>query len=118
MAEQTGPKIQRREKWVELPDEYKGFEVKIWVNAPTKLWTAIGNAARDEAAAQDAAQKIVIEHNGWLDFDGTPYPQPGTLEFWEDIPTELAGLIFALIQHEMGNLPNSIATQRRRSKRG
>lgn len=116
MVTATGPQIQRREKWVDLPEEYAGFKIKVWVNAPTRLWSAIGQAANsgDEGAAQDAAQKIVLEHNGWLDFDGEPYPPANTSEFWAAIPTELAGVVFALVQYEMGNLPNSIAARKRR----
>jgi hypothetical protein len=114
----TAPQIQRREKWVDLPEEYEGFKIKIWVNAPTRLWAAIGRAGDNEEAAQDAAQKIVMEHNGWLDYDGEPFPAANTKEFWEAIPTELAGVIFALVQYEMGNLPNSIATRKRSSRRG
>ncbi len=112
----SGPRIQRREAWVELPNEYEGFKFKIWVNAPTKLWLDIGSG--DEVVAAAAAQKLVLDTNGWLDFDGQPYPPPSNPAFWEEIPTELAGCVFAAAQKEMGRLPNLIAPQRRRSKSG
>ncbi len=111
------PQIQRRETWLELPaTEYPDFRIKIWANAPTKLWLEIGSG--NEKRAQVAAQKLVIEHNGWLDFDGNEYPPPSETAFWEDIPTELAACIFALAQGEMQKLPNSLMPRNPRSRRG
>lgn len=119
MAEMNGataPKIQRRERWVELPDEYEGFKFRVWVNAPTKLWTAIGRAGEggNEEQVVDALKQIVLEHNGWLDFDGQPYPPANTSEFWEEVPTELAACVIAATQAEQTKLPNSLAPKRRR----
>ena len=111
-----GPRIQRRETWIDLPEEYAGFRVKIWVNSPSKLWADLGSG--DEERAQAAAEKLVLEHNGWLDFDGDPYPPPSLPEFWDEIPTELAACVLAAAQAEIQKLPNSIAPRRRRSKRG
>lgn len=112
----TGPQIQRREKWIDLPDEYAGFRLKIWVNAPTKLWMAVNSASNggSESEAQKAIEKIVLEHNGWRDFDGRPYPPPTSAEFWQEIPTELAACILVATQVEMSNLPNSMAPRKRR----
>ena len=112
----NAPQIQRREKWVDLPDEYPGFRVRIWVNSPTRLWADLGSG--DEQAGQKAAKKLVLEHNGWLDFDGNPYPPPSETAFWEEIPTELAACIMAVAQAEIQKLPNSIMPRRRRSRRG
>lgn len=121
MADDTqaaqGPQIQRRERWLELPDEYEGFRIKIWLNAPTKLWMALMDS-QDEKAAQAAAERLVLEHNGWLDFDGNPYPPPSDAAFWEEIPTELAAAVLALAQVAMQDLPNSLAPTKRRSRRG
>ena len=111
-----GPQIKRRLVWVALPDEYEGFEAQIWVNAPTKIWQALGSG--DEVAALEAMQKIMVGHNGWLDFDGEPYPPADDAALWEEIPTELAACVLAAAQAEMQNLPNSIATKNRRSRRG
>lgn len=112
----TGPKIQRREKWVDLPNEYEGFKFRVWVNAPTKLWVAVGKAGEEdgETQAQEALKQIVLEHNGWLDFDGNPFPPATSTEFWEEIPTELAACILAATQAEQSKLPNSLAPKRRR----
>lgn len=111
----TGPRIQRREKWLELPDEYSGFKVKIWLNAPTKYWTALGS--EDDREALDGMQQIVLEHNGWLDFDGEPYPPASDPALWEEVPTELAATVLAAAQAAMTDLPNSLRPTRRRSRR-
>ena len=115
---QKGPQIRRREAWVDLPEEYEGFRFKVWLNAPSRLWVDIGSAGDDEDTAQSALRQIVLEHNGWLDFDGQPYPQPDKAVFWEDIPTELAACMLIATQQEMGKLPNSLAPTKRRSRRG
>lgn len=112
----VGPQIKRREKWVELPAEYEGFKFRVWVNAPTKLWNDL--QSEDDQAALEAMKKLVLEHNGWLDFDGEPYPPAGETKFWEAIPTELAACILVATQTEMQKLPNSIAPPRRRLRRG
>lgn len=114
--EGKGPQIRRRETWVPLPGEYEGFEVRVWVNAPTRLWNQLSEG--DEQDALDALQEIVLEHNGWRDFEGEPYPPAGEPAFWEEIPTELAAVVLAAAQAEIQRLPNSMAPQRRRSRRG
>ena len=130
----SGPQVKRRTAWVELPDAYEGFEVEVWVNAPTKLWMELQApndidpdlsddeqaeiAKRNEAKRQSAASKMVLAHNGWRDFDGKEYPPPSEPAFWEEIPTEMAACIFALANREMQTLPNSLAPKRRRSRRG
>ncbi len=112
----SGPQIQRRVKWVDLPEEYAGFQAQVWVNAPTRLWTELNSG--EEEKALGAAQKLVLAHNGWLDFDGVPYPAPSAVEFWNEIPTELAACVLAAIQAEVQKLPNSMVPKPRRSKRG
>lgn len=111
-----GPQVKRREVWVELPAEYEGFRFRVWVNAPSKVWNEL--TGPDEKQSLEALQQLVLEHNGWLDFDGQPYPPAGEKKFWEEIPTELAACMLVATQVEMQKLPNSIAPQRRRSKRG
>ena len=111
-----GPRIKRREAWVELPDDYEGFKFRVWVNAPTRIWNDLN--AGTEALALEALQQLVLEHNGWLDFDGEPYSPAGEAAFWEEIPTELAACMLVATQVEMQKLPNSMAPPRRRSRRG
>lgn len=112
---QPALQIQRREAWAELPEEYAGFEVRVWINAPAKLWSALTGEDDDTMAA---LKQLVLAHNGWLDFDGEPYPPASDEVFWEEIPTELAACILVATQQEMQKLPNSMAPQRRRSRRG
>ncbi len=108
----TGPVIPRREAWLDVP-EYPGFRVKLWLNYPRRLREDINS--RDEARISAAARQIVLEHNGWVDFDGLPYPPANTEEFWAEIPTELATVLMYLALEEVGAiLPKSLAQSRRR----
>lgn len=111
-----GPQVKRREAWVDLPAEYEGFKFRVWLNAPTRIWAEL--TGENEAQSLEALRSLVLEHNSWLDFDGQPYPPANEAKFWEDIPTELAACMLVATQVEMQKLPNSIAPQRRRSKRG
>ena len=111
-----GPQIKRREAWVELPDEYEGFRVRVWVNAPAKLWGELD--ADDEAATRGALSQLILEHNGWLDFEGQPFSPASDPAFWDEIPTELAACLIMAAQAEMRKLPNSLAPTNRRSRSG
>ncbi len=111
-ANGAAPRIKRREAWVELPDEYEGFKFLVWVNAPTKLWQELGSG--DEARGLEAMRKLMLDHNGWLDFDGEPYPPASEPAFWEEIPTELAACMLVAAQVEMQKLPKSLAPKNRR----
>jgi hypothetical protein len=113
-----GPRIPRRETWVELPTEYPDFKFKMWVNAPQRLWNDIRDVDQDLSRALAALKQIILEHNGWLDFDESPYPPATEDAFWDAIPTELAGTIIAACNAEMTKLPNSLAPKRRSSRRG
>lgn len=118
MEVKQAPQIKRREVWVPLPQEYEGLKFKLWVNAPTKLWNVLLALNSNSDEIQDALLQIVLEHNGWLDFEGKPYPPADDPDFWNEIPTELAACIVTASQAEIQKLPNSIAPQRRRLKRG
>lgn len=111
-----GPQIRRRETWIVLPGEYEGFSFRVWVNAPGKLWADINSG--NEKKAVEALQQVVLEHNGWLDFDSNLYPPADTPEFWQAIPTELAACVLVSTQTEMQKVPNSLAPMSRRSKSG
>lgn len=132
----VGPRLPRREVWVDLPEEYPGFKFKMWVNAPQRVWNTIASAAKvsplvddatpeqivahaaaaaaTTAAVTAALQKIVLEHNGWLDDEGQPFPPASDAAFWEAIPTELGGVVMASAQLAMGDLPNSLPPRKRR----
>lgn len=115
----TGPRVQRREAWVDLPDAYAGFRARIWVNAPGRILNDLLTNGDDEEAikekrAQKAASQVVLEHNGWLDFDGNPYPPASDPEFWDAIPLELTTTLLFVIRLEMNKLPNSLIPKKRR----
>lgn len=112
----VGPQVKRREAWVELPGDYAGFKFRLWVNAPTRIWNDLDST--DDKVVLAALEQLILEHNGWRDFDGEPYPPAIESAFWEAIPTELAACMIVASQGEIQKLPNSIAPQRRRSRRG
>lgn len=112
----SGPRIQRREGWVDLPAEYPGFKFRMWINAPQQLWLDVWSS--DGVRAEAALSQIVLEHNGWLDFDGKPYPQLPDPVFWVQAPTELVSLMLIVAQNEIAKLPNSQAPKSRRFGRG
>lgn len=111
-APPQAPRIARRETWVQLPNEYAGFRFRLWVNAPQRLWNDVGSG--DQARASQALTQLVTEHNGWLDYDGAPYPPASDPALWDTAPTELAAVVIATASQEMMRLPNSLAPKRRR----
>lgn len=113
----TGPQIPKRLVWVDLPEEYPGFRIQVWVNAPVKLWNPVNNPGSNQQI-EDALRKICLEHNDWLDFDGQAYAQPTETEFWRDIPTELAASIIEVAREASRQLPNSLALKRRKLQSG
>jgi hypothetical protein len=108
----AGPRLPRRESWLELPDEYAGFRVKVWVNYPRRL--------NDELTSQDAPRvtaalrQIVLEHNDWLDFEGKPLAPAASDEFWRDVPDELAATVLMLLMGQVGKLAASVMPTRAR----
>jgi hypothetical protein len=106
-----GPRVKRREEWVELPEPYAGFRFRLHVNASTRTWMRVA-AGGDDAEA--ALRSLVLEHNGWCDEDGVPYPPASEAAFWEAIPTELAALVLKASQIEMGRLGEALGASRGR----
>ena len=102
------PRMPRREAWIDLPEEYAGFKVKVWVNPPAKLWAAVFSVGDNKQAAEEALRDIVLEHNGWMDTFGVALPPADTKEFWEEIPDELAAVIMTTAQLKIRELPNSL----------
>lgn len=72
----------------------------------------------DRKAAEDrridALGRIVVEHNGWLDDEGKPYPPASDPTFWEVIPDELAAAILVIIRQENSRLPSQMIRSGRR----
>lgn len=108
----TGPRITRRETWVDIGKEYEGFKAKLWVNYPRGLIDDL-NQNEDADIRKRALGKMVVEHNGWLDYDGTPFPPASEPAFWDAIPDELAAMLIALVNREAGKLAYALATQPR-----
>jgi hypothetical protein len=107
-----GPRVRRREEWVALPEPYQGFRFRLHVNASTRTWMRVA-AGGDDAEA--ALRSLVLEHNGWCDEEGAPYPPATEAAFWEEIPTELAALVLKASQVEMGKLGSSLGPSGLRS---
>ncbi len=108
-----GPRVPRRESgWVPLPDAYAGFEFRFWINAPQRLWNDVSSG--DDALGKAALAQLVLEHNGWVDEAGVPFPPPADPNFWELIPTELLAVLLVVSQAEMMKLPKSLAPVTRR----
>jgi hypothetical protein len=107
-----GPRVRRREEWVELPEPYAGFRFRLHVNASTRTWMRVAQGGDD---AEAALRSLVLEHNGWCDEDGVPYPPASEAAFWAEIPTELAALVLKASQVEMGKLGSSLGSSGLRS---
>lgn len=109
------PRIPRRDIWQDVP-EYPGFRIKVWCNAPHRLFAELRSG--DNGRIAEALTQLACEHNGWLDYDGAPYPPAHTVEFWLAIPTELASTLIQVAQAAASELPNSLARMRGASARG
>lgn len=65
------------------------------------------------AAAQErrlsALRQIVVKHNDWVMWNGTPYPPADSDDFWRAIPDELAAAIIVIMRKEANRLPSGLA---------
>jgi hypothetical protein len=102
----TGPRARKRVEWVEIDDPaYEGFKFRMWINYPQEYDDKIRpNASEDEI--REVLNQIFLEHNGWCDFDGNPYPPASDPLFWKKIPNELGGAIVTVIRLEGTKLSN------------
>ena len=112
----------RKSTWMEMPDEYAGMKVRVWVNYPNDFDNQM--SSKDSKIIRDAAKQIFLEHNGWVTPEEyelaqkenrtpRPMPQPTTDEFWELVPNELAGALLLLLNRETLKLPNSLMKKNR-----
>lgn len=116
-----------------MPGEYgdNGFRLKVWSNYPHGLANDISGGDEERQAA--ALSQIILEHNGWCDEAGAPYPllapapmaaregddqfedaRSAFLRFWDAIPQELALAISTAIGVEVSRLMTSVRERRRR----
>jgi hypothetical protein len=103
----AGPRAPRREVEVAI-DGYEGFTAWIWANYPRRILTAL-RATTDEQALFALLRQLVIEHNGWRDADGEPYPPADDPAFYDAVPYELAVLLVHAINAAPGVYPQSLA---------
>ena len=96
-------------------EDARAEALRVWVEEITR-WTR-----EREAAMREALGRVVLEHNGWRDYDppvgtGLVLPQPQSPDFWEAIPQELMDAVLALRQERVQALPLAIrnSTPRRR----
>lgn len=110
----AGPRELPKVEWVDLPEdtEYAGFKVRAWLNYPQRFDKDMASGDADRAAK--AAAQILLEHNGWIDQDGTEYPPGGTVEFWDALSNRLAFLIFASMRGKAMSTPPSLDPRKRR----
>jgi hypothetical protein len=106
----AGLRIPRREVWADLPEEYAGFRVKLWINYPRRLQDDLRSGDTERVSA--ALSQLVLEHNGWQDEDGTPLPPTTDPTFWQAIPDELAAVVIITVNREAQRLPNSLASRK------
>jgi hypothetical protein len=113
----------KKTAWMDMPDDYSGMKIRVWVNYPNDFDQEI--SSRDPDKLRNIVKQIFLEHNGWVTPDEVeaaarenrtprPMPQPTTDEFWQLIPNELAGAVLLLLNRETMKLPNSLI-QRYRS---
>lgn len=135
----NGYQFSRRFEWVNLDEQvYPGMQFKMWVNFPKKLDIDMSSGEVDRVA--NALATIVVEHNGWRDFDNNLYAQPNVYTertvfeeddqgnktsrivqdypFWDEIPDEIAQLIIVQLHIAVQKLPNSAIQSYRNSIRG
>jgi hypothetical protein len=97
----------RVERWVSL-EGLPDFQIRAWLNHPWRLRQDLisGDAKRFHAAFR----QVVLEHNGWLDGAGEPYPsvEADPAAFWNALSTPLARTMLRSIYTEanaLGNFP-------------
>jgi hypothetical protein len=98
----AGPRAPRIFRWCDVPD-YEGFQYRAHLNFPQRLLLDIQSGEEERARA--ALRAIIVEHNGWCDSDGEPYPPADAENFWEQIPTHLAVRVIRSLQAEIQDSP-------------
>lgn len=80
--------------------------MRLWTNYPPGLAAEMYSGDTERTLA--ALLQVVLEHNGWLDHEGKPYPPATTRSFWDAIPNELFRLILLAIDVAPGLLAGSL----------
>ena len=101
----AGPQIPQLFEWVDIyPDLYPGFKLKVWANHPHVLMEQVWSG--EGTKSFEALKLLAPEHNGWRDWEGNPMPPADTVEFWNDMPTQLFRLCIQAIEDARHVLPN------------
>ena len=102
--------------WVregDLADELEPLTVDTASEAEVAAAQAIV-VARHETELLRAFQMLVVSHNGWLNFDGEPFPPPNQKSFFDEIPSELLACMLVALQDAEKKLPGSLRQKKRR----
>jgi len=92
--------------------EYPGHQARCWINFPQHLLNDVQSGEQTRAVA--ALSRIVLEHNGWCDEDGAPYPSAAEAEaFWQAIPTHQAACLLRALVERAAKSPLAPARPRR-----
>lgn len=115
----------RREKWLKLPTSadfgYSRWMVYMWTNFPSDLLNRIPDIPGEERKTN--LNRIFLQHNGWKDYQGNPYPQPGEdvaegePDFWDAIPQEVANALIQLMNVQQRQLSFLVEERPRSSRR-
>lgn len=92
-----GPRAVRRIMEVDIADQesYPGFRIAVHQNFSQRTLKDIQSG--DPDVALKALRGLVVSHNGWRDFDGTPYPPPDDPAFWEGDRAVTADLLACIV---------------------
>lgn len=80
----------RRLVQVPLTGDYDGMWVRVWINAPRKLFSRLGD--NDNKVAAKALAQFITDHNLVYD-DGTPLPKPLTADAIDELDNVLISQI-------------------------
>ncbi|HXI15480.1 MAG TPA: hypothetical protein VNM48_03840 [Chloroflexota bacterium] len=105
-----GPRAPHIEDWVDVPG-YPDHKARVWLNFPNRLLTSI--AESDQRTAAEALCQIVLEHNGWCDEHGEPYPPASDPTFWETLSTHQAAALIAAVRTRATAAPLAAAPRGR-----
>jgi hypothetical protein len=89
------PRAPRREVEMTVPG-YPGFTVWVWANYPQSILLGMKDESLPEEDKIGLMRRVVLEHNGWCDAEGEPYPPATDVAFWRTIPQELANVLIPL----------------------
>lgn len=99
------------QEWVKFSGDYAFMEIKLWVDAPSKIMEGLGPRQGDETAEDvevrvfDTLGRLVLAHRfddgtPWADNDGE-LPPPQRKEFWDRAPQPLVNAIIGHIRERV-----------------